>query len=295
MPFGLQREAWDQAAPKPSDITQWLNKLAASTGSESFHFIFVHKFDLFDAYQNACAQAHLSTVQPWFWHKPNTNIENKSTINAVEVIGVAEFRSDGKYGQQRWPTKDAVFDNPLNRHNFLEFDGVTTRLKNRRGQVVNQHEKPPELFWQMHRRFGRANSSVLIIGAGAGGDVLGAIPGSQTTIIALEPDAVQFGHLTRRICKLASPSPHCKDTAWLDGRVNFDVEQDFKEIELSCLACGGAFQSDEKAGFCVECGTEFHADQGDRTETCFEIDEKFDGLFFCNAQCIAARKSKTSL
>ena len=73
------------------------------------------------------------------------------------------------------------------------------------------------------------------------------------------------------------------------------MEQDFKEVELSCLACGGTFQSDEKAGFCDECGTEFHADQGGRSDKCFEIAEQFDGLLFCSAQCIDDRMKRTSL
>ena len=118
MPFGLQREAWDQAAPSGEELCRWIKKLSASAACERFYFAFVYRQDLFEEYRKACEAAHLSTCIPWYWYKPNLNIENKSTINAVETIGVAEYQQTGKYGLQKWPSQEQAFLNPLQRHNI---------------------------------------------------------------------------------------------------------------------------------------------------------------------------------
>ena len=235
MPFGLKREAWDQHAPSGEAFCRWIKKLSAVAGCERFYLAFVYRQDLFEEYRKACESAHLSTCIPWYWYKPNLNIENKSTINAVETIGISEYQQDGKYGLQKWPSQEVAFRNPLQRHNMLTIDGVTTRAKDTNGKVVNQHEKPPELLFQLNRRFGIRGSTVVIIGAGCGGDVVGAIPGPQQCTIALEPDPDQFKCLVRRITNLASPSKNNKDIKWIDGRANFDVQQEFDVVEASCL------------------------------------------------------------
>jgi hypothetical protein len=51
-------------------------------------------------------------------------------------------------------------------------------------------------------RFGNQGCTILIIGAGVGGDVIGALSQVGATVICLEPDKAQFPHLAARV-KLA--------------------------------------------------------------------------------------------
>jgi hypothetical protein len=123
MPFGLQREAWDHAAPSEAQIVSMLKKISALAQIPEFYFIYVHRHDLAARYIAACEHSGLSTVNPFYWYKPNMNAEHSATIMSVETLGVAKYASDNKStGYDKWPTHEGFFLNPLNRHNHLRSD-----------------------------------------------------------------------------------------------------------------------------------------------------------------------------
>ena len=186
------------------------------------------------------------------------------------------------------------FSEPLATSQHLTIDAVTTRSKDTNGKVVNQHEKPPELLYQLNRRFGIRGSTVLIIGAGCGGDVVGAIPGPQQCTIALEPDPDQFKCLVRRITNLASPSKTNKDIKWIDGRVSFDVKQEFEVVPPSCLACGQVFEAGKKILFCAQCQGQLHGEVADGVEACAMAIKNHPDVFFCGEHCVEKYEAAVS-
>jgi hypothetical protein len=234
MPFGLGREDWDQKATSRDQMVNFIRQVTAMAAIPEFYFTFIFNVFKAEEYRLACEQARMSPMQIMFWQKPGFNQANVSMLNTVETIGITKFHGSGKYKHCiPWPTTERYFKNPLNRSNFLSIKAPTKRLKDKEKKIVNQHEKPPELFFQIHRRLGERNSTVVIIGAGSGGDVIGAIPCKQTIIIALEPDRNQFPELVRRISNLYTPHDTNPDIAWLNGRVNFnnvdEVEEDMED------------------------------------------------------------------
>ena len=125
----------------------------------------------------------LRNVTTWFWYKSGQNQANTQTVSAVETITVGSHCVSA--GRFLWETSHEKWLNPLNRHNFIELPTVTTRQRNAAGHVLNQHENPPALFREFIDRFGSQRCTILIIGGGVGGDVLGALSQVGATVIAL--------------------------------------------------------------------------------------------------------------
>ena len=93
-------------------------------------------------------------------------------------------------------------NDPRERHNFIEHPAVTTYLKHPDGTVVNACQKPPELSRWFVGNHIKPGSNVLVIGAGAGGDVFGALE-AGANVVAIEKDHQQFVSLGAELCKIA--------------------------------------------------------------------------------------------
>jgi hypothetical protein len=221
-----------------------------------------------------------------FWQKPGFNQANVSMLNTVETIGITKFHGTGKYPHCiAWPTTEQYFKNPINRSNFLSIKAPTKRLKNQDKKIVNQHEKPPELFFQIHRRLGERNSTVLIIGAGSGGDVIGAIPCKQTIIIALEPDRNQFPHLVSRISNLYTPHNNNSDISWLNGRVDFNKVEAVEEDIPKCVGCDAKIVLGDAIALCLGCKERVHLKRDGRQFDCIIPKQSADEDTFCGDYC----------
>ena len=165
--------------------------------------------------------AHISCYSPWCWCKSNQNEELVSTVQAVETLLVGTYtdtRTTTRM-ERKWDgaSRNKEWKNPLKRHNFLSFPNLTAsqRLKDDKGKVVNQHEKPPRLIYEFLDRMLQSSMNVLIIGAGSGGDVVGALKSKCVDIIALEPDEYQFKCLLSRLLRLQSLDPDSHDYKFL--------------------------------------------------------------------------------
>ena len=164
---------------------------------------------------------------------------------------------------------------------------VTNRYKDVEGKVVNQHEKPPELTFQLMRRFSRLGTTVLCIGGGCGGGVIGMIPGPHTNLIILEPDGEQFSHLVHRIRRLASPSVCNIDMVWLDERVNFGPNQDLPDIKKLCITCGLEVENGALVDVCHQCGCPVHLEPPANLDPCHLSKTEEDPHLFCSDHCQA--------
>lgn len=124
-------------------------------------------------------------LQHIFWHKTEhiTQTPVSSYTSSVEM-GTIGFL----------PNSNGCFNidkNPRARHNFIECKSVTTYLKDNDKQILNPCQKPPELAQWICSNHCSPGSWVLVLGAGAGGEVEGALL-AGCNVVAVESDKKQF-------------------------------------------------------------------------------------------------------
>ena len=82
-------------------------------------------------------------------------------------------------------------DKPEERHNIIMCPSVSKPFLDLQKNIINPCQKPPEVIQFFIERHCLANQKVLVIGAGAGGDVLGALLAGRN-VVAVENDRRQF-------------------------------------------------------------------------------------------------------
>ena len=183
-----------------------------------------------------------------------------------------------------------------NRYNYITCPTVTTLAKNLSGLPINVTEKPPEVaayFMGFNCTYG---SSVLVIGSGSGGDVLGLCQAGYD-VVAVEVDSEQFQSCQSRLHKIVS-----------EQRVRIEEKKRVEQLELekelaelaeggegegaarlggrgaddiSCVSCGDPIEEEEEKAFCVGCGNkqEWHH------KTCLNMEVQEDETIFVCDDC----------
>jgi hypothetical protein len=165
---------------------------------------------------------------------------------------------------------------------------ISVDFKDVNGLVINQHEKPPELTFQILRRFNRQGGTVLCIGGGCGGGaigMIGMIPGAQTNLIILEPDKRQFKHLVQRVQRLTTPATGNIDITWLAGRVDFDIDQDLTYQATTCIGCGLVIAAGDSVDICSGCQQKVHVESPNPDKPCHLPKAVGSSLIFCGEHC----------
>jgi hypothetical protein len=171
---------------------------------------------------------------------------------------------------------------------------------------VNQHENPPGVLAAFVDRFGNQGCTILVIGAGAGGDAIGALTQVGATVICLEPDKAQFPHLVARVKQARNGIG--KDALFLgksivgergifaakknvggsqgdagDQRDSNDSQPEVKVEDVECLVCSETAVDSAKGledfQKCSNCSQWVH----------HECLETRDGFFGCSTRCIDAQ------
>lgn len=195
-PYGLKQAPWDQERPSDEDLEIMLQQVAAVNSSECTTVCLWTHEDHIGAYKKVLAKtAFSSDICIVAWYKKDQNVEGSSTrfTHAVEhfVVG-RRLASDSSKNVTN------LSKNPVERHNMITGPTKSKYLLDDQGKKVNIHEKPGYLASWMAQRFCRPGDWAIVIGAGAGGDVLGLID-SDINVVAIERDAVQIPHLTARL------------------------------------------------------------------------------------------------
>jgi hypothetical protein len=139
-----------------------------------------------------------SNVENLYWFKPGQTMTGtpKSYTPAVET-GLIGF----------YPSSDDIpwytSADPVKRHNVLHHPSVKTLAKNAVGGAINVTEKPPALAKWILGNHCEPGSTVLIVGAGAGGDIVGAVQ-ANLNVVAVEVDRMQFEALRAHLEFLVS-------------------------------------------------------------------------------------------
>jgi hypothetical protein len=236
----------------------------------------------------AFEDCQFGTQHPWYWYKEGFNQEFAQTLNTVEVLLEACYTSVKTKKEPQWMGCERKhFKNPLNRHNFLSFPSVASRFVDEVGTTVNQHEKPPQLLYEFLRRFSQVATNVLIIGAGSGGDVVGALKSQCSSIVALEPDAKQYKNLVRRLRLLQAAGNKNRDFVWLCPEFEI-IADDPNQVDLTsddpnCLVCGKGFEDGAGRDACAQCSNPIHVSSSSTDPAC---NQAYESMNFCSTDCI---------
>ena len=136
------------------------------------------------------SKTNLKNVQPLYWYKPGTTVagDPDALINAMETAVT------GVFGNHK-PVYDIA---PKKRHNFLPSPHLLTFQKDTNNKVLNKFEKPTAVWTRILEPHVTAGDSVVVLGAGAGGEVRACIQ-MGLNVVAVEQDEWQFKHLCSQL------------------------------------------------------------------------------------------------
>lgn len=158
--------------------------------------VFYHKPRDTDIVCTALEKKGFQEMQHLFWYKGKEHTapaQVRSYVNAVEMMTIGFFPNRGSAG---W----AVDVDPRKRHNFIQQSGPRSYVKTVNGEVLNQAQKPRFLMNKMVSEHVPLGGNVLVVGAGAGGDVIGALD-AGVNVVAVESNKLQFSYLQATLQK----------------------------------------------------------------------------------------------
>ena len=243
MPYGYDLFKYDVQITETM-LTNVIKQIDAINTRDQNAIMLMHKPTDSTLVSNVLNYRNYKHLQNFYWHKIN-QLESGPTdkfINCVEM-GTIGF----------WPNRTG-FDwygsaDPSERHNFIECKSVTTLSKQVDGSPINVTEKPPDIVQHFLPKYCAKGHTVLVIGPGAGGEVIGAAM-SGLNVIGAEIDRKMFDGLCGRLNKIvAEQKNEIAEAKALEAK-----QKAAGLKELSNLRDG----SDEKIGeltvMCVECG-----------------------------------------
>jgi hypothetical protein len=200
LPYGVTKEIWD-IEPTREWIAQVLNQISAinQCGEAYTAFWWCHYTHMGMLHDVLTANKH-SSIVPFYWHKSGFNVVGhyKAYLSSVETAIVSY------YGGITKAPHGNMSKNPTLRHNFTEGPHVTKkRLSIKDHKVLNETEKPQWVAKALGMRHWLPQSTVVVIGAGSGGDLLGLI-GAGLNVIGIEPDPRQFFELQAAVLEKVS-------------------------------------------------------------------------------------------
>ena len=185
----------------------------------------------------------------FYWYKGRehqTKTPVSSYTNSVEM-GTIGFRPDRS--RCSWQ----MGNDPRNRQNHFECKGVTKYFKDEDGTIINPCQKPPELMRWLCGNHLPAGSRVLILGAGSGGDIIGAVQ-SCCNVVAVELNTHQFECLKTTLVKYSTLA----ETSVAHGTSSANrVEDEASSLNVSTSTQGDEDDDEQHKSVCPECGISF--------------------------------------
>ena len=214
LPYNILGEKWEFQIT-PEFMLSFLQQLVAATKAESSVLILWHKpadtqivLTALDHHSVPYKQAN----HIYWWktaeHAPPIPVSCYASSCEMATIAYAPDRTHCNWNMGL---------NPRDRQNFIATPSVTKYLKHPNGDTVNPCQKPPALAKWLIGNHIKPGSNVLICGAGAGGEVMGAIA-AGANVVAVENDIVQFNALGAELCRLADEELKAKEVAETGAR-----------------------------------------------------------------------------
>ena len=145
---------------------------------------------------NSLEKKGFQEMQHLFWYKGSKHTapaQVRSYVSTVEMMTIGFFPNRTSAG---W----SVDVDPRKRHNFIQQAGPRSYVKTTSGEVLNQAQKPRFLMNKMVSEHVALGGNVLVVGAGAGGDVMGALD-AGCNVVAVESNALQYSYLQATLQK----------------------------------------------------------------------------------------------
>ena len=187
-PYGLGVADWDKVPTPPSDLKLIFEQLQAVNSSPSCTAVVWGHWTQLPGYLPIFQNSQFcSDIQNVSWYKINQNVEGpqEKWTHAREDFLVGRQKSSD-------PTLNTcrLSRNPLERHNVIQGPTLSRYRKDLQGNKINIHEKPTYLMKQLCEIYTNPGDWVIVVGAGAGGEVFGAVE-ADCNVLAIERDKVQ--------------------------------------------------------------------------------------------------------
>ena len=194
--FGLKVASWDDVAPTKEEIRVVLSQVHAVCINEPHVFFNYCDIRQYDNVYTAMTDSRYTNIHPFFIHKNNQNcVGYQQYTYAVDVLVV------GYYPNKRSVPWNASA-NPLMRHNIISVPSLNVHYKNPSdNKTANIHEKPAGNMATLMANHASPGPWALVLGAGSGGEVLGAIK-AGLHVVAVERDQRQFDGLRARLTQM---------------------------------------------------------------------------------------------
>ena len=250
-PYALTQETWDVQLTATFLDTMLKQVDASQTGNNTIVLIW-HKPTDSNLVKTALLQRMYQEFTHLYWHKPGHQSQTAvNTFTSTVEMATIAF-NPAKPNLPMHMERD-----PRDRHNFVEIPSVTKYFRDANGVVINPCQKPRELMaWVCHRLV-PVGGNVLVLGFGAGGEILGCVD-ARVNVVGVEADERQFVATQATLLRL-NDSPDDQNNKDADSSTSTTAELDENEDESQQPASAGAQNSEgeiqKMPTECFECGS----------------------------------------
>ena len=281
--FGIKVADYDQEAPNLQMQKRIYTQVAAIFANRPHVMVCYHHPREYHTAEQAMLESHYANIHPFFVHKTNQNaVGFKQYTFAVDSLIIGYFPNKQKV---KWNASS----NPLERHNMLSIKTLTKHYINPSdNKTANEHEKSPIVAELLCKNHANADDWVLVIGSGAGGEVVGALQ-ALCNVAAVERNERKFNCFRARLTALQVDDSKEEDAAvdGEDGESPQEMEMD--KSNTPCVACGEFSAGPLDMKECYVCNQLLHRDC---MALVAESPESETEIFLCSENCMTDEQKK---
>lgn len=246
--FGLGIEPWDSQHTTGTQILRMIEQVKACKKDKGLVVVINCAYKHITETHGALVEAGCVDIQPVVWIKQGQNVAG----DPGRLTPCCEFFTIGMlYGGSKNNLHRVLSKNPLERQNYFLLPPLTTYKRYPNKEIVNQHEKPIGVIKWFAERWCTPNSWICVVGAGAGGDVIGAArAGFNVVTVESDPKQVQFlsNHLQTTIFDKIKEEEKKAKALGVDVATLQDQDED------GCKSCGLMMPAAGSLHECATCG-----------------------------------------
>ena len=295
LPYGVMKDQkWDVQMTE-REIEAMIKQFDASNSGDCYIIGFWCHWNQAGMIEKLLNQCGFTYITPITWYKDNQNTVGTNTAFTFAT----EFMITARKNRPGAKPHINLSDNPLERHNIIIGPTMRNYLLDDQGRRINPCQKPTYLFKQMLEWFCRPGDAVVIVCAGAGGEVVAGLE-FGVHVHAFETDEVQLKALSGSLQTLTYSIKMLENLTQLPKKIAVPetTEDDVKEDETKdaedadhCHVCGITDSKKELDHTCPKCDKSIHRECGRPDGNSNEgvcLDDK------CVDAWVQSKKSKTS-
>jgi hypothetical protein len=188
IPWGMMEAAWDVQMTL-EELVGVIRQVGVCQDhlDNNFTFVIWHQSSDTKMVHDAFKSQNYKNITDFYWHKEGHkgNQMQRALTPAIECATIAHYKSLNDCTVRNMPP------DPRERHNLISVPHITSFALDANQKKINAAEKPRALAKFFVDHYCPLGGNVLVIGAGAGGDVFGALDGGAN-VVAVERDPAQF-------------------------------------------------------------------------------------------------------